>query len=40
MTSYPYSNFDAGGETDLNVTGIDNNILVKDSNRSRCAGKW
>lgn len=32
MSSYPYSNFDTGGETDiLNVTGIDNNILVKDS---------
>ena len=33
MSSYPYSNFDTGGETDiLNVTGIDNNILVKDGN--------
>lgn len=33
MSNYPYSNFDTGGETDiLNVTGIDNNILVKDSN--------
>jgi hypothetical protein len=30
--SFPYANFDAGGDTDLNVTGIDNNILVKDSN--------
>ena len=33
MSNYPYSNFDTGGETDiLNVTGIDNNILVKDGN--------
>ena len=32
--SFPYANFDAGGggDTDLNVTGIDNNILVKDIN--------
>jgi hypothetical protein len=31
--SFPYANFDPGGETDiLNVTGIDNNILVKDGN--------
>ena len=31
MSNYPYSNFDTGGETGtLNVTGIDNNILVKD----------
>ena len=33
MSNYPYSNFDTGGETDiLNVTGIDNNILIKDGN--------
>ena len=28
--NFPYANFDAGGGTDLNVTCIDNNILVKD----------